>query len=206
MKVIIGLGNPGSRYADTRHNIGWMVLDAVALQLRTGFKAGRGEYYEAVGRWRGTEVHLVKPTTFMNLSGIAARQVLERHRLEPEELLAIVDEIQFPTGRVQLKPGGSDGGHNGLESLVEQIGTESFPRLRCGIGSNFERGAMAEYVLSPFPSEERETVEWMVKAGRDLALAWVALGTAKAMSEYNRSHREPVPPGHGDVGKDEANQ
>lgn len=187
MKVILGLGNPGDRYATTRHNVGWMVLDAIAEQLRTSFAPGRGDFYEAVGRWRGTQLHLVKPTTYMNNSGTAARTVLGKYGVAPADMLVVVDELQFPTGRVQLKPSGSSGGHNGLESLIEHLRTETFPRLRCGIGNSFERGRMADYVLSPFAPEEQEELARMIESGRDLALAWAAMGTARAMSLFNRA-------------------
>lgn len=187
MKVILGLGNPGDQYATTRHNVGWIVLDAIAQQLRASFVPGRGDYYEAVGRWRGTQLHLVKPTTYMNNSGTAARAVLGKYGVAPADMLAVVDELQFPTGRVQLKPSGSSGGHNGLESLIYQLRTDAFPRLRCGIGNKFERGRMVDYVLSPFAAEEKEELARMIESGRDLALAWAAMGTARAMSLFNRA-------------------
>jgi PTH1 family peptidyl-tRNA hydrolase len=187
MKVILGLGNPGSQYVATRHNVGWMVLDAIAEQLRTSFAPGRGEYHEAIGRWRGSQVHLIKPTTYMNNSGTAARTVLGKYNVAPADMLVVVDELQFPVGRVQLKPSGSSGGHNGLESLIYHLRTETFPRLRCGIGNDFERGRMADYVLSPFAPEEQEELARMVQSGRDLALSWVAMGTARAMSLFNRA-------------------
>ena len=189
MKVILGLGNPGERYAATRHNVGWMVLDAIAERLKISFAPGRGEYYEAVGRWRGSGLHLIKPATFMNNSGTAARAVLGRYNVAPADMLVVVDELQFPTGRVQLKPGGSSGGHNGLESLIEHLLTETFPRLRCGIGNNFERGRMADYVLSPFASDEQEELARMIESARDRALAWVSMGTARAMSQMNNQER-----------------
>lgn len=189
MKVILGLGNPGSQYAATRHNIGWMVVDAIAERIRTSFAPGKGEFHEATGRWRGNELRLIKPTTFMNNSGEAARVVLGRFNVPAADMLVVVDELQFPTGRVQLKPGGSSGGHNGLESLIYHLRTETFPRLRCGVGNNFERGRMAEYVLSPFDNEEQEQVAQMIEAGRDLALSWAAMGTSRAMSLFNRNER-----------------
>ena len=189
MKIILGLGNPGSEYARTRHNIGWLVLDAIAEQLRGSFAPGKGDFLEAAGRWRGTEIRLIKPTTYMNNSGTAARTVLGRYGVQPADMLVVVDELQFPTGRVQLKPGGSSGGHNGLESLIYHLRTEAFPRLRCGIGNDFERGRMADYVLSPFAESEREELDRMIIAGRDLALSWAAMGTARAMSLFNRAQK-----------------
>lgn len=185
MKVVIGLGNPGAQYHATRHNIGWMVLDAVADSLRAEFRPGKGDFYEARGRLRGHDVLLVKPTTYMNNSGIAAAQIAERHKVPPAEMLAITDEIQFPVGRVQLKPSGSSGGHNGIESLIYHLRTTDIPRLRCGVGNDFPRGMMADYVLSPFPEEEWETVREMIGEGGEIVLAWIAEGTAQTMSRFN---------------------
>lgn len=190
MKIVIGLGNPGTRYERTRHNIGWRVLDAVAIRLRAEFEPGRGDYYDAQVRWRGTTALLAKPTTFMNNSGLAAAQLVKRYRVPPGDILAIVDELQFPTGRIQIKPSGSSGGQNGIESLIHHLGTDAIPRLRCGIGSDFERGAMADYVLSPFPQEEQEKVEQMITNAADAVLVWIAEGTARAM---NRCNTKPGP-------------
>jgi PTH1 family peptidyl-tRNA hydrolase len=191
MKVVIGLGNPGSQYQFTRHNIGWLVLDAVAESLRAEFRPGKGEFYEARGRWRGHDVLLVKPTTYMNNSGVAARQIVDRLGASPAEMLAITDEIQFPTGRVQLKPSGSSGGHNGVESLIYHLRTADFPRLRCGVGNDFPRGAMADYVLSSFPMEELNVVQEMIEEGREFVLTWIAEGTAQTMSRLNNRKKRP---------------
>lgn len=185
MKIVIGLGNPGSRYERTRHNIGFRVVDRVAERLRAEFVAGRGDYYDAQVRWRGTSALLVKPTTFMNNSGVAAAQLVKRYRVPAGDILAVVDELQFPAGRIQIKPSGSSGGQNGIESLVYHLGTDQIPRLRCGIGSDFERGAMADYVLSPFPAEEETLVEEMITNAADAVLVWIAEGTARAMNRCN---------------------
>lgn len=186
MNVILGLGNPGARYEATRHNIGWMVLDAVAERLGAQFVPAKGDYYEASARWRSRPVVLIKPTTYMNNSGIAARQVLRSHGATPQQMLVIVDELQFPVGEFKLKPSGSHGGHNGLESLIERLQSDQFPRLRCGIGSDFERGGMADYVLSAFASEERALLERMILEARDAALSWIVDGTQQTMNRYNR--------------------
>ena len=183
--ILLGLGNPGSRYAATRHNIGWMALDAVAKQLGMNFQPGRGEYWEGIGVWRGQRCLLAKPTTYMNNSGVAAAQLLERYALTPTDVLVVVDEFQFPVGKIQIKSSGSSGGHNGLESLIYHLGTRDFPRLRCGIGRDFEPGGMAEYVLSPFLPEQQEAVDQMILHTRDAMLGWVAEGTERAMVLHN---------------------
>jgi PTH1 family peptidyl-tRNA hydrolase len=192
MKVILALGNPGARYELTRHNIGWLVADAIAHRLRADFRPARGEYYEAKGEWRGNGLLLVKPTTYMNNSGLAARQLVERLGISPADILVVVDEIQFPVGRSQLKPSGSSGGHNGVESIIEHLGTTGFPRLRCGVGKDFGPGEMVDYVLAPFPEREREEVERMIDEAAGTALLWVAEGTAKAMNMANTRGASPT--------------
>ncbi len=186
MKIVLGLGNPGSRYERTRHNVGWMVLDAVAERIGAPFQPGRGDYYEAIGRWRSRPVALVKPTTYMNNSGLAARQVTRAHAVQPADMLVLVDELQFDVGEIRLKPSGSPGGHNGVESLIVSLNTDRFPRLRCGIGSDFERGSMVEYVLSQFERSEQDALDTMILDAREAVLAWIVDGTERTMNSVNR--------------------
>lgn len=185
MKIVLALGNPGSRYAATRHNIGWMVADAVAEEANAAFRPGRGDYYESRITRNGREALLVKPATYMNNSGLAARQVIERYGVSPADMLVIIDEIQFPTGRIQLKPSGSSGGHNGMESLIYHLETNEFPRLRCGIGRDFGPGEMVDYVLSRFPPHEEAVVAEMIASARDAVHTWIAEGTPRAMHQCN---------------------
>ena len=185
MKIILGLGNPGARYEKTRHNIGWIVLDAVAERLRTEFRPGRGDYYEAQGSWRGRKVVLLKPTTYMNNSGLAARQAMRQYGVGAEDLLVLVDEIQFPVGRIKLHSAGSSGGHNGVESIIYHLEKDTFPRLRCGVGNNFGPGEMVDYVLSDFAEEEKGGLAEMIEEGKDAALLWVTEGTARSMNRIN---------------------
>lgn len=186
MKIILSLGNPGARYAETRHNIGWMVGDVVARDLKAEFVPGRGEYYQAVGRWRGEDAAVIKPTTYMNNSGLVARQVVERFDVDPDAILVVVDEVQFPVGRIQLRPSGSDGGHNGLRSIIQHLDTDAFPRLRCGIDRNFAPGEMADYVLSPFAPHETDARDAMIELARQATLVWIAEGTDVAMGRFNK--------------------
>lgn len=194
MLVILALGNPGARYAATRHNIGWLVADALAEKLGTAFRPAKGEYYEASARIGEREVLLVKPTTYMNNSGVAAAQIAERHGVAPADMLALVDEIQFPLGRVQLKSSGSSGGHNGVESLIYHLGTLDVPRLRCGVGKDFGPGEMVDYVLAPFPAAEEKIVREMIEQARDAALVWISEGTARAMNRINTRTDGRTPP------------
>ncbi|MBS1911859.1 MAG: aminoacyl-tRNA hydrolase [Bacteroidetes bacterium] len=185
MKVVLALGNPGARYAATRHNIGWMIADAVACRLGCDFVAGRGDYFAAPAQVGDDDLLIVKPTTYMNNSGVAAAQIVERFGVPVESILAIVDELQFATGRIQLRPSGSSGGHNGTESLIYHLDSINFPRLRCGIGNQFPPGMMADYVLSPFPHEEHELVKRMIEEGADAVMTWVREGTSRAMNIVN---------------------
>ena len=190
MKIVLGLGNPGTRYAATRHNIGWMVLDRVAERLRTEFEPGRGDYYVAQGSWRGRKVVLIKPTTWMNNSGEAAKQAVRHYAGSPEELLILVDEVQFPIGKIKMSPAGSSGGHNGVESLLYHLETEKFPRLRIGVGNEFGQGEMVEYVLSEFDNDEKEMLEETIEKGKEATLLWIAQGTSKTMNQVNARKRE----------------
>ena len=198
MKIIVGLGNPGSRYARTRHNIGWLVLDTIAERLRVEFEPGKGEYFQAPGRWRGKSVILIKPTTWMNNSGLAVKQVAKLHGIMPSDILVIVDEVQFPVGQFKLKPSGSSGGHNGIESVIDYLGGENVARLRCGVGNNFGPGQMVDYVLSGFAPEEEEALAQMIEEARDGALLWVSQGTARAMNFLNARKPKPEANASGD--------
>lgn len=185
MKVVLALGNPGPRYAATRHNIGWMVADALAAQLRKDFVPGRGEYYEVRCDISGTSTLIAKPTTWMNNSGIAAVEIREKFGVRPEDMLVIVDELQFPVGRIQLKSSGSSGGHNGTASIIAALGTSAVPRLRCGVGGDFGDGEMVDYVLAAFPEQELGTVQEMVVGACDAVRMWIRVGTTRAMNIIN---------------------
>ncbi len=199
MKIIVGLGNPGSRYAYTRHNVGWLVLDAIAERLRVEFEPGKGEYFQAPGRWRGKNVILIKPTTWMNNSGLAVKQVAKAHGVSPSDILLVVDEIQFPVGQFKLKPSGSSGGHNGIESVIDYLGGANVARLRCGVGNDFGPGEMVDYVLSNFAPDEEESLAQMIEEAKEGALLWVSQGTARAMNLLNTRKSKPEAKASGDV-------
>ncbi|MCS7302606.1 MAG: aminoacyl-tRNA hydrolase [Bacteroidota bacterium] len=183
--IILGLGNPGEKYAYTRHNIGYRVATAFAEKHGATFHPGRGPWLEAQLRYARQQFIVALPTTYMNRSGIAARALIGQYGVQPERLIAIVDEYNFPVGRIHLKLGGSDGGHNGIASLIAELGTEQFWRLRCGIGRSFGQGELVDYVLSPFPPNEQELVEQMI-SNAVTALEHIAkAGIARAASEIN---------------------
>ena len=183
-KVVVGLGNPGSRYEKTRHNIGWMVLDRLAD--RTG-SVGRVKSRDGAATVRGRldddELILVKPTTYMNLSGDAVRKVLARERVQMSGLLVVVDDMALPFGRLRIRAKGSAGGHNGLRSIIGEMGTESFARLRLGIGSA-PKGAV-EHVLGDFASAEQAHLDIVLDAAADAVELWAREGPEEVAARWN---------------------
>ena len=191
VKIVVGLGNPGEQYAKTRHNIGWMVVDRIAD--RAGW-TGRGRSRDASavigGRFRGLDLVLAKPQTYMNDSGVAVRKLLARERAPLHELLVVVDDFSLPFGKMRFREGGSPGGHNGLRSIVEELGTEGFPRLRVGIGEP-DRNAI-DHVLSVFRPEERQRLDELLDAAADAVEAWAREGLSKASNRFNAFQLRPA--------------
>ena len=171
MKIVVGLGNPGDQYAKTRHNIGWMVLDRIAD--RAGWD-GKGRTRDAssiaMGRFRGLDLTLVKPLTFMNDSGLAVRKVLAREHAPLSDLLVVVDDFALPFGKLRFREGGGPGGHNGLRSIIDELETEKFSRLRVGIGPP-DRG-FRDHVLAPFQPDERQRLDELLDAAADAVEEW----------------------------------
>ena len=189
MFFVIGLGNPERRYIGTRHNVGFEVVDSIAQELRISFKAGRGEFLIAFGTFREKELALVKPTTYMNRSGLAIKEIQEEFGPAPEQLLVVCDDFQLLLGQLRLRLRGSDGGHNGLYSIIYQLQSEEFPRLRCGIGSAEmpgDKNLMADFVLEKFTIKERPVVDDMIERSRDACLLSLAEGLEATMNKYNK--------------------
>lgn len=184
---MIGLGNPGAKYTDTRHNIGYRVVDKLVDKYKLEWGSVDSLHLKTTFRCMGTKVHLVKPLTFMNLSGDSARFLLDSLRFEPNQLVVVSDEYNFPVGRIHLRQGGSSGGHNGLASIIEELGDESFWRLRCGIGREFGLGELVEYVLSPFTEAEEGEVERMIQLAVRAIEEIARLGASVAMTQVNRA-------------------
>ncbi len=184
-RLIIGLGNPGPEYDGTRHNVGFAVVDALAERASVGLRRERGDVLFGWGRQRACGFGLAKPQTYMNRSGGAVLALVRRFGLTPAEILVVVDDLALEPGRMRLRERGSAGGHNGVQDVIDRLGTDAFPRLRIGVGSNYERGRQAEYVLSPFAPEERPVVEETVARACDAALAFACEGTAVAMNRFN---------------------
>jgi PTH1 family peptidyl-tRNA hydrolase len=183
--LIVGLGNPGPEYADTRHNIGFLVLDHLAGAASVRFAPDRyGDRAEV--RHKGRTFVLIKPSTFMNLSGKAVRYWMDAEGVPPERLLVVTDDLAIPFGAIRLRAKGGAGGHNGLSSIMELIGTEEYPRLRFGIGSDFPRGRQSEYVLAPWSVEERKTLPERIELAGKAILQFGLLGLAAAMNNFNK--------------------
>ncbi len=184
--LIAGLGNPGRRYEDTRHNIGFMVVDELAAREREVFRAGRGEYLYCRIKKSDREFVLQKPLTFMNLSGSAVRHLLDYYKFSIAELLVICDDINLPFGSMRFRADGSDGGHNGLASIIASLGSQGFCRLRIGVSREFAKGAQADYVLSPFAADEREELNKVINRAADAVLHFSVHGLTSAMNHYNQ--------------------
>jgi peptidyl-tRNA hydrolase, PTH1 family len=184
LKVVVGLGNPGSRYQGTRHNVGFDVIDLLAQSPQAGrfqsrFQADIAELIED-----GQKVLLVKPQTFMNLSGRSVRQLLDFYGLTPEALLVVCDDINLPHGKLRVRRAGSHGGHNGLRDIQNHLGGNDYPRLRIGVGAPPEEGAV-DYVLGRFRPSERPVIEEAVRTAAQAVGVWIHRGIEDCMNEFN---------------------
>ena len=182
--LIVGLGNPGIEYADTRHNVGWMVLDAFAKASNISFDDRRYGFV-AETSIKGRKVFLLKPTTYMNLSGNAVRYWLNKENIEQSRLLVISDDVAIPLGQFRLKASGSNGGHNGLGHIQQLIG-QQYARLRVGIGNDFPLGSQIDYVLGRFPTAEMECLSPVIEMSTDIVKSFVLAGIDVTMNQYNK--------------------
>jgi PTH1 family peptidyl-tRNA hydrolase len=186
VKLVVGLGNPGPRYRDTRHNVGFWVIDEVASRwhLRDAWR----ERDEALYVKQAGGSVLAKPLTYMNLSGFAVSKLRQFFQVEPADILVIVDEVALPLGRLRARAHGSAGGHNGLKSVVEQLGTTEFPRLRIGVGRGDGRRDLADYVTSTFEPDERETIQAATLRAADAAEMFISEGIGRVMNTFNAAN------------------
>jgi PTH1 family peptidyl-tRNA hydrolase len=184
VKIVVGLGNPGKQYEDTRHNAGWMVLDELADRAGlTGHAKSKDAAATMRGRYDGTDLMLVKPMTFMNESGIAVRKILARERVPLEDMLIVYDDFDLPLGKLRMRETGSAGTHNGMRSIVGELGTQKFARLRLGIGQP-SRGAIG-HVLTKFTAAERKVLDEVIDAAADAVEDWVQDGANRAATRWN---------------------
>lgn len=185
MKLIAGLGNPGAKYRNTRHNLGFAVLDRLASDHAASFDREKHQGLLSEIRVERARVLLVKPQTFMNLSGDCVAAAARNTAPEPDDILVVVDDIHLPLGRFRFRAGGSAGGHNGLKSVIERLGSPDFHRLRIGVGDNRSGKDLAGHVLSTFHPEEYALVDKVVAIGAEAAAYWVSSGVEPAMTHYN---------------------
>ena len=182
--LVVGLGNIGAEYANTRHNMGFMVLDAWAQASNIYFESGRYGS-TAVISFKGRQFYLLKPSTYMNLSGKAVRYWMNELKIPVENILVISDDLNIPFGTLRLRKNGSAGGHNGLTNITELIGTQEYARIRMGIGNDFGRGQQVGYVLGELSQEEKEQMPELCKRVIDGVKAWATIGADRAMNSVN---------------------
>ena len=187
--LIVGLGNIGVEYANTRHNMGFMVLDAWAQASNIVFESGRYGYMATVS-FKGRKFHLLKPSTYMNLSGKAVRYWMNELKIPLENLLVLSDDLNIPFGTLRLRKNGSAGGHNGLTNITELIGTQEYARIRMGIGNDFGRGQQVGYVLGELSQEEKEQMPDLCKRVIDGVKAWATIGADRAMNTINTKPKQ----------------
>jgi peptidyl-tRNA hydrolase, PTH1 family len=191
MKLIVGLGNPGPEYEKTRHNAGWHVVDAFARKFRIAVTKHEKNALTGSGRVAGGAVMVAKPLTFMNLSGDAVRLLVNAYLESTDELIVVYDDIDLPLGKLRIRPSGSAGTHNGMRSIVAELGSEAFPRLRVGIGVQ-EQGRLRDYVLDEFAAEEQPVIDRAIERSVDALVLFARGDLKRAMNEFNRDLEDPA--------------
>lgn len=184
--MIVGLGNPGPQYVDTRHNAGFLVVDRIAERLDARLDTEAAGSLVGTGVWRGQALELAQPQTFMNRSGGAVEGLLRHAGLQASQMLLVYDDLALPVGQIRLRGKGSAGGHNGVQDVIDVLGSTEFPRLRVGVGDRFDRGKQVDFVLSPFDADEHDTVDEALDRAVEAALAVAHDGLVAAMNVHNR--------------------
>lgn len=184
MFLIVGLGNIGAEYADTRHNMGFKVVDRLAADAGATWDDRRYGFITTI-RVKNQQLLLLKPSTYMNLSGNAVRYWMNERKIDVSQLLVVSDDLALPFGTLRMKPSGSEGGHNGLRHITQILGTQNYARLRFGIGNNFARGGQIDFVLGGFTPEEREAMDERIGMAADFVRCFALEGIQRAMNKYN---------------------
>jgi peptidyl-tRNA hydrolase, PTH1 family len=186
VKAVVGLGNPGTRYRRTRHNVGFMLLDELSSRFSIKFKGGKGDYL--IGISEKLDTVFVKPLTFMNNSGVAVKDIVKRYDVDVEDLLVVYDDLDLVLGRFKLKKNGSGGTHNGMKSIIYHLNSDDFPRLKMGIDvdGRRENGSPEDYVLSNFTRSEKEQIQNLLPEAADAVEAFISEGLEKTMNTYNQ--------------------
>jgi PTH1 family peptidyl-tRNA hydrolase len=187
LKLIIGLGNPGKKYELTRHNIGFQILDYIAGYLRVRFNPEKGDWYGVSGKYKDSEFYLMKPTTFMNNSGEAVRDFLTSNNIPLNNILVIHDDFQIPFGMIRMRTKGSDGGHNGVSSIIYHLNSMSFPRMRIGIGKDIlNKEDYIDFVLSDFNKKEITQLNELIPIYKDCILSFLCEDIKVTMNKFNK--------------------
>jgi PTH1 family peptidyl-tRNA hydrolase len=190
VKIVAGLGNPGGPYRGTRHNVGFEVVDLLARRHDLAFEAAPADAVQAKWRTNGDVVLVAKALTFMNLSGPPIAELVRYYRVSLTDLLVVSDDVNLPLGRLRLRPGGSEGGHNGLRSVADALGTVDYPRLRIGVGRGDERRDLADHVLARFDEDEQPGIGGAIARAADAVEAWIQQGFETVMNAYNRANED----------------
>jgi PTH1 family peptidyl-tRNA hydrolase len=190
VKLVAGLGNPGDKYRGTRHNVGFDVADLIATRHGLKFETAPAEALQS--RWRrpDADVLLVKPLTFMNVSGQAVGELLRYFRIEIADVLIVTDDVNLPIGRLRARPGGTEGGHNGLKSITQHLGTIDYARLRIGVGRGDTRRDLADHVTARFEPDEKSAIDESIARAADAVEMWIGEGLLKVMNEFNREVKD----------------
>jgi PTH1 family peptidyl-tRNA hydrolase len=194
MKLIVGLGNPGNKYAFTRHNIGFMIIDYISNFLKTELKPGKGDWFGIDCNYNGEDIYLMKPTTFMNNSGTAVIDFILRNNIDIKDILVIYDDFQIPLGTIRVRTNGSDGGHNGISSVIYHLNTLEFARMRIGIGNDsfIHKEEYIDFVLSNFTEEETIKIKEMMVNYKDCVLSYVKEDVLNTMNRFNKNFLDPI--------------
>lgn len=186
MRCIVGLGNPGKKYDSTRHNLGFNILEKFAIKNKLNFKTSKKDYYYSEGLLNASDFFLIKPTIFMNLSGIAVFDFVNEHPVEIEDLLVVYDDVNLALAKIRLRKSGSDGGHNGIKSIIYHLQNDSFPRLRFGIGNEFVKGDLAEFVLTNFSENELKLIDESINFSIELIENFITGGYKSMLDHYSK--------------------
>lgn len=186
MKLIVGLGNPGKQYEQTRHNIGFIVIDKIAEKLNIELQQAKFKGLFGAGLVEGEKVLLLKPLTYMNLSGESIRAIMDFYQIDIEDLVVIYDDLDLPAGRIRLRQRGSAGGHNGIKSTISHLGTQEFNRIRVGINRPTNGMAITDYVLGRFSEEERGLIEEAAERSAAACIEWINKPFIQVMNTYNQ--------------------
>jgi PTH1 family peptidyl-tRNA hydrolase len=184
MKIVVGLGNPGERYKNTRHNLGFMVIDRLAKEEKVSLRKIRAKFIAGNWQLENEEIKLVKPLSYMNNSGVVVANIVSDNYLSLENLLVICDDFQLSPGKLRIRPGGSSGGHNGIDSIIQNLGSEQFPRLRIGVGLPKNKDAV-EYVLGNFSSGEKKVISKVMDDAVAAVKEWILNGIESSMNKFN---------------------